>query len=209
MQTYKIKVVLVLIGCFVLSLVNAKQKDNKITGKYFIPSETIYLQLSQSYYFPGEVVWFKVYCLEEPALTPSKISSIALVELINSNNLSLIRKKILLENGTGYGEFILPDTISTSVCYLLAYTNWMKNFNNNDYYKGKIKIINPYHPFPGIQKKEESFEVKIYPECNKLFIGTKNKIFDKKQILNTDNKIKIIKKNSSILKFMFSPPVPF
>lgn len=176
MQTYKIKIVLVFIGCFVLSLVNAQQKDNKTTGKSFLPSETIYLQLSQSYYFPGEVVWFKVYCLEEPALKPSKISSIALVELINSNNLSLIRKKILLENGTGYGEFILPDTISTSVCYLLAYTNWMKNFSNNDYYKGKIKIINQYHPFPGIQKKEEYFEAKIYPECNKLFIGTKNKI---------------------------------
>ena len=106
------------------------------------PAEEIRVHLSQTCLFPGEVMAFKIYCTNElfPAL---EISRLAFIELVSDRNASVLRKKILLEEGTGGGEFVLPDDMPTGIYTVVTYTNWLKNFGEDFFDRQHIMILNP------------------------------------------------------------------
>jgi hypothetical protein len=112
-------------------------------GNY--PSEKIQLHFSQQNLFPGEILWFKIYCTS--SLFPKdELSSIVFVELISPENTSILRKKILLKNGQGDGDFEIPKDLKTGVYFVVAYTNWKKNFGESSFFEKEILIINPSQP---------------------------------------------------------------
>ena len=58
------------------------------------PVEEIQVHLSHESAFTGEIIFFKIYCTS--SLFPTKeLSSLAFIELVSSENTSIIRKKIL------------------------------------------------------------------------------------------------------------------
>ena len=111
------------------------------------PPESLQLHLSESCLFPGEVLGFKIYCTQ-PFFPEVELSKIVFIELLSEHNTPVLRKKILLENGTGAGEFVLPNHIGTGIYTLLCYTNWLKNFGEEAFYKKHIVIINPDQELP-------------------------------------------------------------
>jgi hypothetical protein len=126
---------------------------NKSSGQNFerkpprnCPVEEIQMHISHESAFTGEICWFKIYCTS-PSLPGAEISNLAFVELISSENNSILRKKIWLKNGEGTGEFEIPDNLSTGLYYILAYTNWLKNFGETSFFMKEMIIINPTQPF--------------------------------------------------------------
>lgn len=110
------------------------------------PEEKIQIHFSHESAFSGEIVWFKVYCVS--SLFPSiEISKLAFIELVNVQNSTVLKKTILLEQGEGKGEFEIPDTLSTDLYYIIAYTNWMKNFGEGAFFKKGMIIVNPERSF--------------------------------------------------------------
>lgn len=160
---------------------------NELTAQYpesissvDCPREKISALLSQEDVFTGEILWFKIYC--SSILFPGeKLSSIAFIELVSSKNTSILRKKILLEHGGGTGEFKIPDNLPTGIYYILVYTNWMKNFGEESFFRKEIIIVNPYQPFSNksdslsfVEKHDETSvpdittgKLKIIPGKNK------------------------------------------
>ncbi len=126
---------------------------NELTAQYpesissvDCPREKIIALLSQEDVFTGEILWFKIYC--SSILFPGEeLSSIAFIELVSSENTSILRKKILLAHGGGTGEFKIPENLPTGIYYILAYTNWMKNFGEESFFRKEMIIVNPYQPF--------------------------------------------------------------
>ncbi|MBK6281500.1 MAG: hypothetical protein IPF54_01470 [Draconibacterium sp.] len=110
------------------------------------PKEKIVVHLSQESVFPGEIIAFKIYC-SSPVFPHENISSLVFAELVSSENSSVIRKKILIYQGKGSGDFEIPKNIPTGIYYLLAYTNWMKNFGEASFFRKEILVINPGEPF--------------------------------------------------------------
>jgi hypothetical protein len=106
------------------------------------PQERIQLHLSHTSVFTGELCWFKVYC-SSPLYPDREISTLAFVELIGSNNASILRKRILLNHGEGEGEFEIPENLPTGLYHILAYTNWLKNFGEESFFSCGLAIINP------------------------------------------------------------------
>jgi hypothetical protein len=104
--------------------------------------EKIEVHLSQESSFTGEVLWFKIYCTS--SLIPwEQFSTIAFIELVSSENNSILRKKVLLKHGAGSGEFEIPNNLPTGLYYIISYTNWMKNFGEGSFFRKEISIINP------------------------------------------------------------------
>lgn len=124
------------------------------------PAEELTVHLSQRCLFPGEVLWFKIYCTS-PFYPKSELSSVAYIELVNSSNAALIRKKIVLNKGTGNGEFIIPEDIQTGIYYIMAYTSWMKNFGEACFFKTYISLINPGEKFDYMQKDSTAPKVRV------------------------------------------------
>jgi hypothetical protein len=111
------------------------------------PAEEIQVHITQTYLFPGEVLGFKFYCTN-PLFPELELSRIAFIELVSDRNTSVLRKKILLERGTGSGVFILPDNLDSGIYTVLAYTNWLKNVGEGSFHRQNILIINPEQAAP-------------------------------------------------------------
>ena len=110
------------------------------------PVENIEVHLSQEGVFTGEILWFKIYCTSS-VFPGEELSSLAFVELVSSENNSILRKKILLKHGAGSGEFEIPNNLPTGLYYIISYTNWMKNFGEGSFRRKEISIINPDRKF--------------------------------------------------------------
>ena len=102
--------------------------------------EKIYLHTDKPYYAIGDEIWFKAYLLNAKNLLPSSKSNLMIVELINSKNKLYKRIKIPLVAGTGWGNFNLADSLNEGNYRIRAYTNWMRNFDEDFYYDHTFKV---------------------------------------------------------------------
>jgi hypothetical protein len=107
-----------------------------------VPWEEIYIHTDREEYISGESIWFKVYLIDRQRFKPSSHSRIAYFEVLNDANRPVIQKRILITGGFGPGQVLLPDTLSTGIYTIRAYTNWMKNFLPDNCFEKDIKIYN-------------------------------------------------------------------
>ncbi len=102
--------------------------------------EKIYLHTDKPYYAIGDEIWFKAYLLNAKNLMPSSKSNIMIVELINADDKLYKRIKIPLVAGTGWGNFTLADSLKEGDYRIRAYTNWMRNFDEDFFYDNTFKV---------------------------------------------------------------------
>jgi hypothetical protein len=159
-----------------------KKKDNfgdvaqslrQFSNTHF--EENIYLHINSSFLLVGESVLFKAYCLKAVDNTTSSLSSVAYVELIDANANPVLRSKILLKEGEGSGDFFLPSTLSSGNYTLIAYTQWMRNYSIQKFFKTQITIINPFRKSTtDIPKKKSQVQIEFFPEGGTLLSGVEN-----------------------------------
>jgi len=106
--------------------------------------ESLYLHCNTTTFLSGETLLFKVYSLNPNQKTFSTVSKIGHVELLDVANKSVLKQKIVLNNGIGQGDFFIATSLKTGTYKLIAYTNWALNKFDNGIYKTDIFIINPF-----------------------------------------------------------------
>ena len=116
-----------------------KEPDKKIVSRL---QEKVYMHTDKPYYYPGETIWFKGYMnFAEPALKDS-LSRVLYVELINEQR-KIVRSKILeIGGGIAIGDFMLADTLKPGNYFIRAYTNWMRNFGDENFYLKQVSVLN-------------------------------------------------------------------
>ncbi|HJY14314.1 MAG TPA: hypothetical protein VJ304_16075, partial [Flavobacterium sp.] len=97
--------------------------------------ESVYVHANASTFVTGETLLYKIYCLKSSDKTPSIISKIAYVELVDSNKKSVFKTKIALENSYGQGDYFIPTTLKTGNYKLIGYTDWMLNKPTSDLFQ--------------------------------------------------------------------------
>lgn len=106
--------------------------------------ETVFIHSNATTFVSGETLLYKIYCLKATNKTPSNISKVAYVELVDNNKKSVFKTKIFLENSNGQGDYFIPTTLKTGNYKLIGYTNWMLNKPVSELFQIDINIINPY-----------------------------------------------------------------
>lgn len=106
--------------------------------------ETVFIHSNSTTFVSGETMLYKVYCLKISDKTPSNISKVAYVELVDNTKKSVFKTKVFLENGNGQGDYFFPTTLKTGNYKLIGYTNWMLNRPITELFQMDINIINPY-----------------------------------------------------------------
>ena len=106
--------------------------------------EAIFIHSNATTLVSGETLLFKVYCLKSSDKTPSNISKVAYVELVDDDKKSVFKTKISLEDAVGQGDYFIPTTLKTGSYKLIGYTNWMLNKSVSDLFQLDINIVNPY-----------------------------------------------------------------
>jgi hypothetical protein len=104
--------------------------------------EKIFVHTDKNYYQTGDIIWFKIYNVEEEKIIPASVSKLAYVEVLDSVNKPVLQARIRLDSGAGNGSFFIPANIATGTYVLRSYTNWMKNFGPEHFFEKDIAIVN-------------------------------------------------------------------
>lgn len=142
---HKIKPILLLAvlltGTFFASAQNSISQNKSLNASM---QETIFLHSNTTTFLTGETLYYKLFCLNPINNTPSLISKIAYIELVDNNKKSFQKNKIYLERGTGAGEYFIPTTLKTGNYKVIAYTKWMLNNPKSQTNEIDIFIVNPF-----------------------------------------------------------------
>ncbi|MCO4293609.1 hypothetical protein NF867_12105 [Solitalea sp. MAHUQ-68] len=111
-------------------------------SKYFAQKrERVYLQVNRSSYLSGDNIWFKAY-VYDPANRSSSMETNKLYAELFDNNGKLVERKILfISEGTSNSFFRLNHDSKSGTYTLRAYTNWMRNFNEQTFATQTITVI--------------------------------------------------------------------
>jgi uncharacterized protein YfaS (alpha-2-macroglobulin family) len=99
------------------------------------PQQKVYLHLDKLAYGAGEKIWYRAYLVDSRSHKPDTISKNLLVELLNSYGNVSMAQLLKLEHGFASGDFHIPDTMREGLYQIRAYTNWMRNFGTEYYFR--------------------------------------------------------------------------
>jgi len=107
------------------------------------PQQKAYLHLDKAYYYAGGTLWFKAYLVDGMFHRPDSFTTNLYVELITPAGTQARIIRTRMENGFGFGDFSLSDTLPEGLYQIRAYTNWMQNFHPDYFFSKNIQILNP------------------------------------------------------------------
>lgn len=133
--------------------------------------EKVYLHVDRNSYFAGEDIWFKAYLIDALDRLLTDHSNSLHVELI-SPSLKIVSNRIIrLDGGLGNGDFKLPNDIRSGRYTLRAYTNYMRNYGDQLFFRKEIAVINTADSskIPDrVKYVENKIQVSFFPEGGSL-----------------------------------------
>ncbi len=139
--------------------------------------EKLYVHFDRQFYLTGETVWFKIYYVDGATHQALNMSKVAYLEVIDANQNSLFQAKVALTNGFGEGSLKLPVSLNAGNYLVRAYTNWMKNFDPDFFFKTSITIVNPFKKL-GLTSvdNENHYDAQFLPEGGNMVYGLESTI---------------------------------
>jgi hypothetical protein len=106
--------------------------------------EKIYLQTDRGAYIAGEHLFYKINLIHADEFAAGAADEIAYVILRNHHNTVISSIMVRLVEGKAWGDIYLPDTLSTGLYQMVAYTHVMKNFDKEFFCPKEIVIVNRF-----------------------------------------------------------------
>ncbi len=103
--------------------------------------ENAFVHLNKPYYYTRERIWFKVYMLYADYDYRDSLSRVLHVELLNADARSLRHDRLLIANGTAFGDLYLSDSLTAGNYFLKVYTHWMLNYGDSTVTYTPIRIL--------------------------------------------------------------------
>ena len=142
--------------------------DSLVSNVY---CEKVYIHTDRSFYFADDDLWFKAYLVDAFTNNLVNNSNILYVELISSDSKIVQKKTVQLSDGTGNGDFHIGNEIMPGQYELRAYTNWMRNFSDEFFFKKIIYLesaANENSSEKRILKPESKTDIQFFPEGGSL-----------------------------------------
>ena len=174
----KLKLLIYIFPLFLFApIVMNAQVESKIDSglKWYYknyPQEKIYIHTDKDYYLAGQSLWFSIYAISFGS--PSDLSKIVYVQLINPNGNIVVQAKLPMERGLANGDLILPDSLISETYELRCFTAWMLNFDEHFIFHKKIFIQNLAQqtgPHTKMASGIKKYHIDFFPEGGDLIDG--------------------------------------
>ncbi len=157
--------IFLLITTFAITTINISTDNDQV-------AEKVYLHIDRVYYNSGDDIWFKAYVIDPATNRLSFNTNNLHVELI-APDLRIVQRRIIrIEKGLGNGDFHLDDFLVSGKYIIRAYTNHMRNFDHQFFFRKEITVINPYLGDPELHHDtlfaENKLYISFYPEGGSL-----------------------------------------
>ena len=107
-------------------------------------SELIYLQTDRSVYIAGESIYYKLYVLDAATKKCSAMSKVGYIILRAVNSSPSLKIRVKIDAGLANGSISLPDTLTSGVYQLVAFTGFMKNQGEEHFFHKELTIANRF-----------------------------------------------------------------
>lgn len=143
--------ILAIIFLLIFQSVRGLQNDPPVTQirenlqyySSFARPQKVYLHSDKSEYKAGETMWFKAYLFDGISHRPWADSSNIYVELIDADGNTMEMRILLAQEGFAAGEIPLRPELPDGNYVIRAYTDWMRNFDEEFFYTRYLYINNP------------------------------------------------------------------
>jgi hypothetical protein len=141
MKILKIKYFVLALICWCETL-QAQPKIGENQANQLV--EKMALFTDREIYAVNEDILFSAFNVSSPALRSADWSNIIYVELIASNGEAFARKKYVFNQEGTTGALRIPSGVLTGNYYLRAYTRWMRDYSQYNYFYKMVTVINPF-----------------------------------------------------------------
>ena len=118
-----------------------KALQKKLTAfNAHMPEDRVYIQTDKPFYEPGDDIWISALLREGTSLKASEKSDIVCVELINPKGSVEKKINLIATNGKAAGDFKLDAEALGGLYKIKAYTNWMKNAGEDNFFIKEIQV---------------------------------------------------------------------
>ena len=121
----------------------------RLLAFYRTQPEVSYLHLDQAAYAAGETLWFKAYVVDARAHQPDSLSRVLYVDVVTPEKQVIFQRTLALNEGVAAGDIILPDTLSSGMYTLRAYTSWMRNSDEGLFFTRRVPVWQAAVPASG------------------------------------------------------------
>ena len=153
---------------------NIDSSFSKYTQK---PREIAYVHLNKSTYIKNEDLGFTAYLFSKQDKKIA-IASKNLYIVIEDSNKNIIKKQLLkVNNGIAYSSITIDSLFTSGTYKLFAYTNWMKNFREQNFFVETFRVIDPkVEKEIKNEKISDKIDAQFLPESGHLLTGTLNTV---------------------------------
>ena len=153
-------------------------------GPPFYGDGRILLQTDRKVYVAGENMFYKLY-MTDPKGTVSGNGEFVYLVLRNARSSVITHSLVRIYGDRAWGDVYLPDTLSTGMYQLLAYTNAMRNEGAESFATQEIFVANRFDKglsallkYTG--KKEDTSSVENYGNISGVLAGGLSVVTEKK-----------------------------
>lgn len=107
-------------------------------------NESILLTTDRKVYIAGENLLFSIFLIDKIDKKLASYPSIGYVILRNCNGTIVGKSQVKINSGRANNAIYLEDTLQTGYYQLTAYTNFMRNGEESNFYKSQIIIANRF-----------------------------------------------------------------
>ena len=107
------------------------------------PQEKLYLHTDKPYYLSGERIWFRAHVVDAATHVPEFSSGSVFVELFDARDSVVFRVKTGVANDLFSGYIPIPDDAPEGDYTIRAYTNRMRNLDEDYFFMKSIHIGDP------------------------------------------------------------------
>jgi len=156
---------------------------NKLINYFSSVRESVFLHLNKTDFIPGEDVWFKAYVYDRKNQIPFEETTNLNIAIFDSVGDQINKQLIYVNNGYGSGSIEIDSSFRPGKYYLKAFTNWMKNFKEDDSFIQEFEVLKSNIQVVPREEKV-AYDVQFLPEGGNLIEGAINTIGVK--VINQD-----------------------
>lgn len=154
-----------------------KNIDSSFTNYTKNPREIAYSHLNKSTYIVGEDIGFTTYIINNTTNSFSDFATNLYCVVKNKEDKIIKKQLIRVKNGVAYNSITIDSLFTSGEYKFFAFTNWIKNFNEQNFFVATIKIIDPKKETVIKNKAiSDKIDAQFLPESGHLLANTENKI---------------------------------
>ncbi|MEQ6124315.1 hypothetical protein AAON49_08960 [Pseudotenacibaculum sp. MALMAid0570] len=139
------------------------------------PREIAYAHLNKSTLIKNEMLGFTAYVFDKFTKQPSLVTKNLYCTISDQNDKVIKSKLVEVNRGVSSNIFKIDSLFNSGKYTFRAYTNWMLNFDERNYYEHTITIIDPDQQKEIVETTTDAaYKIQVLPEGGHLVKGINN-----------------------------------